>query len=180
MALPASGQLKMSQIATEIYSSVGTNRTLRTMSVAASKPTTNADISNFYGYSHVQNITLAWGAVGSYGGDPYRAADRTNHVSPQIITINFNWHVSYTDDDFQWYSSVNSTSSWSLKYQNFGGGSSLSGSFTQVNVDYNDVIRIRWSQDSTLAFGQYVEFNGGTLTSGTPVVSVTGTGQWYP
>ena len=88
--------------------------------------------------------------------------------------------MGYTNGTLRIYTSVNSTTSWTEKVYVPGGTSSHGGSFTQTNVDYNDVIRVRFRTEGTLAFGQDVTLNNGTLTSGTPVVSVTGTGVWYP
>jgi hypothetical protein len=58
MALPTSGALSFSAIATEIYGSTGTNRSLHTMSLAAGK-TTPDNVSEFYGYSHTGSISLS-------------------------------------------------------------------------------------------------------------------------
>ena len=178
MALPSTGQLSLKDIGVELGITAGNQASLRSMSSTAGKSTPDT-VSEFYGYSHVSDITLSWGATGSYLGDPYRAVDRANHVSPQIITINFLYYIGYTNATGRIYTSVNSTSSWSQKAV-WLAGSSISGSFSQTSVDYNDIIRVRFQKGTTTIFGQRVNLNNGTLTSGTPVVSVTGTGIWYP
>jgi len=179
MALPTSGQLGLSQIATEIYGSVGTNRSLHAMSLAAGK-TTPDTINEFHGYSHVSNILLSWGTETPYSNGSHREVPRTDHVSPQIITINFTYSIGFIDTSWYIYSSDNSTSSWTQEASG-AAGSGFSGSFTLPLIDYNDVARIRWSPVSSSynIGGASISLNGGTLNSGTPVVSVTGTGTWY-
>jgi len=174
MALPTSGQLSYSQINVELGNGSTSQASMLAMATAASKPTTNASVSNFYGYSAGDSITLSWGATTTVGYYTYRLVNHTGHTSPQIITINFTYNISYTSDTLYIWSSINSTSTWSLKATVLKGGGS--GSFTVPSVDYNDIVRIRWWNDDSFYVTSDITTNGGTVTSGSGTVS--GTAGW--
>ena len=172
MALPTSGQLSYSQINVELGNGATSVASMLAMATAASKPTSNASVSNFYGYSAGDNIVLAWGTITPYLGQYYRQTTRTGHTSPQIITINFNWNVSYTSDTMYIYTAKN-TLSWTTVATIPKSGS---GSFTRTLVDYNDVVYVRFDTIATFFANAYCTFNGGTVTSGSG--SVSGTAGW--
>ena len=175
MALPTTGQLSFSQIATEIYGSTGTNRSLHTMSLAAGKITPDS-VSEFYGYSS-NNIALSWGSESPYLGGEYRVINRTGHVIPLIIRIDLQYTVGYTSYDLNFYYSKNTTTSWT-PLDSVPKGSFATGSFSVLNIDYNDIIRIRWDNNSAFLAGSDISLDGGAVTSGGSG-TVSGTGVWF-
>ena len=175
MALPTPpSSIGMGQVRTELGGGSGA----QTMSAAGvtlawitagQKCALGADLG---GTSAGDNIVLAWGTITPYLGQYYRATTRTGHTSPQIITINFNWNVSYTSDTMYIYTAKN-TLSWTTVATIPKSGS---GSFTRTLVDYNDVVYVRFDTIATFFANAYCTFNGGTVTSGSG--TVTGTAGW--
>jgi hypothetical protein len=179
MALPTTGQLSMSQVRTELGGSGA--QSLSAAGVTLASITAGNQVRLFgdlAGTSAATDITLSWGSSSTYLGDPIRAVSRANHVSPQIITVNFNWYIGYIDSTWRIYSGF-STSPTTTEVAGLA-GSSLSGSFNVTGIAYNSSVWIRWSTGTFNAFGISISFNGGSVTSGTPVVSVTGTSTWFP
>ena len=173
MALPTAGQLSFNQINVELGNASASQASMRAMSIDAGKTTNNASVSAFYGYSAGDSILLSWGTTTPYGAGEHRVATHSGHTSPQIITINFNYSVSYTSDYMYLYTSYNSTGTWSLAATIPKSGS---GSFSRTSVAYNGIVRVRWSTNATFFIGASISFNGGTVTSGSGTVS--GTAAW--
>ena len=63
MALPASGQLSYSQINVELGNGATSVASMFAMATAAGKSTTNASVSNFYGYSAGDDIIVDFGTT---------------------------------------------------------------------------------------------------------------------
>jgi len=172
MALPTSGQLSLKDIGVELGITAGQQASLRAMSSTAGKAIPDT-VSEFYGYSAGDSITLSWGTTTPYGAGEHRVATHSGHTSPQIITINFTYSISYTSDTMTLYTSLNSTSTWTTVATIPKSGS---GSFSRTLVDFDDIVRVRWSTNATFFIGASISFNGGTVTSGSGTVS--GTAAW--
>jgi len=63
MALPTSGQLSYSEINVELGNGSTSEASMLAMATAASLPTTNASVSNFYGYS--SGVVASWSNLGT-------------------------------------------------------------------------------------------------------------------
>jgi len=177
MALPTSGQLSYSEINVELGNGSTSEASMLAMATAASLPTTNASVSNFYGYSSGDTILLSWSSYPgtAYSGGYYRTANHSGHTSPQIITMDFTYSCTANGNSGGIYYSKNSTSSWTVVRTWFG--SAVSGGYSITNVAYNDIIRVRWyTSPSNLMTGNVSQFNNGTVTSGSG--TVTGNSTW--
>lgn len=149
MALPSSGQLGFGQIATELYGSTGSNRSLRDMSANVGFSTPDA-VSEFYGYSKpVNEIDLYWAATTTYYGirDYYRIITHSGQPTDTTITVTLDLSATYNPGTVYIYYSKNSTSTWTLVYSST---STFSGSYTEfppttsgITLNYADTLRIR-------------------------------------
>jgi hypothetical protein len=144
MALPASGQLKISEINTELgYAAGEANSSLRSLSDDADFSVPDA-ISDFYGYS--ADIVLDFGALTHtldeyYIQDGYRTLNHTGQNSSQVVTITVVYTATNEPDIVcDYYYSINSTSTWTLAVSAFD---TETGSFDIPSVEYNDVVRVR-------------------------------------
>lgn len=127
--------------------------------------------------SPLPTITISWGSESSYLGGMYSIVNRTGHNSPLIIRIDVEYTVGYTSYDMDFYYSINSTSSWTLA-DSIPKGSSETGTFSVSNIDYNDIVRIRYDNDDSFIAGGEIELNEGAVTSGGSGI-VDGQDTWY-
>lgn len=181
MTLPASGPLGMSDIATEIYGSVGSNRSLGTMSDLAEFSPPDK-ISDFYSFSYVK-VYCSYGSITYITNTPteidaYRTVNRSGHASPVIITISIPYQIGAT-----------ASGATATIFYRINGGSwvnvtsisyptETSGTMNITNVDYNDTVEVR----QKITIEGYIYFTNitGEVTSGGPgAVYRTGTYTWY-
>jgi len=133
MALPTSGQLSYSEIYAEIYGSHTTQQcSMFAMATAASLPTSNASVSQFYGYSQGENVVASWSTT--YSPNPLSSTSfgiariialtglDTSTIRPRVTvslstcsSATFNMHWSTTSSSGPW-TSAGSTSSPGTTY----------------------------------------------------------------
>ena len=173
MTLPASGVISMDDVNVELGNTTGTTCDMRSLADDFGLSTPDS-MDEFYGLSAGDTITLTWGAETPYAGGEHRVATHSGHTSPQIITINWNYDISYTSVTLYFYTSINSTTSWGAAKATIP--KTGSGTFSQTLIDYNDVVRVRWDNGNNFKAGCDCWFNNGTVTSGSG--TVTGTANW--
>jgi len=191
MALPAPGnQISFSQVNTELSLSANAQLALSYGGVQLASITAGNQVAlsnNLGGTSAGDTITLSWGTTTytintSSWKDIHRVVNHSGHTSPQVITMNLRWSgYAYTSTYCDIYRSLNSTVSWTY----VGGISSNSTDynvlFNIINVNYNDIIRVRQVLRNTGSAGPLSYLNteilGGSIVSGSGTVS--GSGSWF-
>jgi hypothetical protein len=176
MALPTSGQLTLNDINVELGNSSGSQASLRSMSSTAGFSTPDT-VSEFYGYSAGDTITLSWSSYPgtNYNGwGYYRTANHTGQTSATTISIYYTYSFTAVGGGTAYLKySKNSTSTW---YTIASTSSSTSGSYQTSSVTYTDVIRILWYNTTGSIQGNVSQFNGGIFTVGSG--TITGNSTW--
>ena len=180
MALPASGQLSFSQINVELGNISTSPASMLAMATAAGKSTSNASVSNFYGYSAGSTVHYGYSpsivtlANTTSDQDYYRSLVITGRMPGQIYRFNF--HVLFVELVgpilASVYYSLNSTSTW-IEIASYA--TSEIDQISILGIDYDDVVRVRIQTTTkipTEAEGEIIlGLAGGLVTTGVGVVT---------
>jgi len=150
MALPTSGQLSYSQINVELGNLSTSQASMFAMATSAGKSTSNASVSNFYGYSHADSVVYSWTSASTpitttTTFDWYKTLDlaglNASNLRP-YVTVGL---TSVSNGSITFYWSKNSTSTWNSfsTRSSVGTTSYYLPTSSKNTIASGDVLRVR-------------------------------------
>jgi hypothetical protein len=185
-------------LAVQRYGSIGTNRSIGTISAASAESPPYALYSQFNNWAY---IDIAWGGItdipASGQTEEYRTVNIINQTPTQIISINLAWNqyayantaspaymyesITYRLDGGAW---LNAGSSNTTTVTFLGGGTETatnSSNYTITGIDYNDTLQVKtlfdWSGITGGSSYQDVVISAPTVTTGKGIANID-SGLW--